>query len=215
MPDIDPTLARWITAPDEDPQNPLLRLAFELSSPPVAAQLLVTGLGTFRASLNGIPVSDGRLDPGLTDPRRRVQVCEVEAAALLTRGENVLAIELGRGFHAMTTPNEWRWQLAPWRGPVRAWARLRLDLADGTTRALSTGEGWRTRPGPVVFDSMYEGETFLPTEDPAAWRLPGYDDADWPRCGWTAPAAGPAGRRGPRNRAWCTRCRKRWWSARS
>lgn len=179
MPEIDPALARWITAPGEDPQNPLLRLSFELTSPPVAARLLVTGLGTFRASLNGTPVSDGRLDPGLTDPRRRVQVCEVEVAALLTRGENVLAIELGRGFHAITTPNEWRWQLAPWRGPVRAWARLRIDLADGTTRALSTGEGWRTRPGPVVFDSMYEGETFLPTEDPAAWRLPGYDDADW------------------------------------
>ncbi|MGO3208772.1 MAG: family 78 glycoside hydrolase catalytic domain [Brachybacterium sp.] len=179
MPDIDPALARWITAPGEDPQNPLLRMSFELASPPVAARLLVTGLGTFRAYLNGAPISDGLLDPGLTDPRRRVQVCEVDAAELLTRGENVLGIELGRGFHAMTTPNEWRWHLAPWRGPVRAWARLRIDLADGTTRALSTGEGWRTRPGPVVFDSMYEGETFAPTEDPAAWRLPGYDDAGW------------------------------------
>lgn len=180
MPDIDPSLAQWITAPGEDPQNPLLRLAFELTSPPVSARLLVTGLGTFRAYLNGAPVSDGRLDPGLTDPRRRVQVCEVDVSALLEQGENVLAIDLGRGFHAMSTPNEWRWHLAPWRGPVRAWAQLRLELADGTVTALSTGEGWRTRPGPVTFDSMYEGETFAPTEDPAAWRLPGYDDTDWP-----------------------------------
>ncbi|MGP9538589.1 family 78 glycoside hydrolase catalytic domain [Brachybacterium sp. AOP43-C2-M15] len=184
MPDLgptllDPSLARWITAPGEDPQNPLLRLRFGLGSPPVSARLLVTGLGTFRAHVNGDPVSSSRLDPGLTDPRRRVQVCEAEISPLLLRGENVLAIELGRGFHAMTSPNVWRWHEAPWRGPVRAWARLRLELADGTTRALTTGADWRTRPGPVTFDSMYEGETFSPTEDPTAWLLPGYDDADW------------------------------------
>ncbi len=179
MPEIDPALARWITAPEEDPQNPLLRLSFTLDSPPLAARLLVTGLGTFRAHLNGMPVGEGRLDPGLTDPRRRVQVCGGDVAAQLRRGENVLAIELGRGFHAMTTPNVWRWHLAPWRGPVRAWSHLRVDLADGTARALATGTGWVTRPGPVTFDSMYEGETFSPAEDPEAWLLPGYDASSW------------------------------------
>lgn len=179
MPEIDPTLARWITAPGEDPQNPLLRLAFALDAPPVSARLLVTGLGTFRAHLNGSPVSAGRLDPGLTDPRKRVQVCELEVAELLHHGQNVLAIELGRGFHAMSTPNEWRWHLAPWRGPVRAWAQLRADLADGATRAVSTGPEWRTRPGPVTFDSMYEGETFAPAEDTQAWLLPDYDASRW------------------------------------
>src|SRR5699024_3265303 len=179
MPEIDPALARWITAPEEDPQNPLLRLSFTLDSPPLAARLLVTGLGTFRAHLNGMPVGEGRLDPGLTDPRRRVQVCGGDVAAQLRRGENVLAIELGRGFHATTTPNVWRWHLAPWRGPVRAWSQLRVDLADGTARALATGTGWVTRPGPVTFDSMYEGETFSPAEDPEAWLLPGYDASSW------------------------------------
>jgi len=179
MPEIDPTLARWITAPGADPQDPLLRLSFTLDSPPVSARLLVTGLGTFRAHVNGAEVSPSRLDPGLTDPRHRVQVCEHDVAALLRSGENVLAIELGRGFHAMTTPNVWRWHLAPWRGPVRAWSHLRLELADGTVRAVATGADWRTRPGPVTFDSMYEGESFEPVEDPAAWRLPGYDAADW------------------------------------
>jgi alpha-L-rhamnosidase len=177
--DIDPALATWITAAEEDPQNPLLRTVFELPAPPVSARLLVTGLGTFRAGINGVEVDDARLDPGLTDPRARVQVRELEVGALLHRGENVLGIELGRGFHAMTTPNVWRWELAPWRGPVRAWAHLRVHLADGSSRAVTTGPDWRTRPGPVVFDSMYEGETFAPDGDPAAWLRPGYDDADW------------------------------------
>ena len=177
--DIDPALAAWITAGEQDPQNPLLRTVFELSAPPVSARLLVTGLGTFRAGINGVEVDDARLDPGLTDPRARVQVRELEVGALLHRGENVLGIELGRGFHAMTTPNVWRWELAPWHGPVRAWAHLRMHLADGSSRAVTTGPDWRTRPGPVVFDSMYEGETFAPDEDPLAWLRPGYDDGDW------------------------------------
>jgi len=176
---IDPALASWITAPGDDPQNPLLRLAVELPAPPVSARLLVTGLGTFRAAVNGVEVDDARLDPGLTDPRVRVQVRELEVGALLHRGENVLGIELGRGFHAMTTPNVWRWHLAPWRGPVRAWAHLRMHLADGSSHAVATGEDWRTRPGPVTADSMYEGETYAPGEDPDAWLRPGYDDTGW------------------------------------
>ncbi len=179
MPEIDPTQAAWITAPGEDPQNPLLRTAIDLPSPPVAATLRVTGLGTFRAALNGTEVDDARLDPGLTDPRIRVQVRELEVGPLLRRGENVLGIELGRGFHALTTPNVWRWHQAPWRGPVRAWAQLRIHLADGSSRAVATGPEWRTRPGPVVFDSMFEGETFTPSEDPEAWLRPGYDDSAW------------------------------------
>ncbi|MEE1651527.1 family 78 glycoside hydrolase catalytic domain [Brachybacterium sp. J144] len=176
---LDPLDARWITAPGDDPQNPLLRAVLHLPSPPLSARWRYTGLGTVRAWVNGSPASASRLDPGLTDPRARVQVLEVDIAPLLRAGENVLGLDLGRGFHALTTENVWRWEQAPWRGPVRAWAHLRVDLADGSSRILATGPEWRTAPGPVTHDSMYAGETFDPREDPAAWRLPGYDDTAW------------------------------------
>lgn len=179
MTDLDPALARWITAPAEDPQNPLLRTTFELSSPPLSARLLVTGLGAFRAFVGESPFRSSRLDPGLTDPRRRVLVCEAEVSSLLGVGENVLGIALGRGFHAMDTLNVWRWEQAPWRGPVRAWAHLRIEQADGTSRVISTDESWRTAPGPVLHDSMYEGEVFEGREDPTAWLRADFDDSDW------------------------------------
>lgn len=172
-------LARWITAPGPDPQNPLFRISFHLDSQPMTARLLVTGLGVFRSFVNGAPAPISRLDPGLTDVRTRVPVCEVEVTELLGHGENVLGIALGRGFYNMTTPNVWRWEKAPWRGPTRAWAHLEMNFADGSTRSITTGEDWRTHPGPVTADSMYEGETFAPTEDPQAWLLPGYSDAKW------------------------------------
>ncbi|MDN5685225.1 MAG: glycoside hydrolase family 78 protein [Brachybacterium sp.] len=210
MTDIDPTLARWITAPGEDPQNPLLRASFELSAPPTSARLLVTGLGVFRAFVNGEPYRSTRLDPGLTDARRRVLVCEADVAALLHRGTNVLGIALGRGFHAMTTPNVWRWEQAPWRGPVRAWAHLRIELADGSSHAVTTGSGWRTIPGPISHDSMYEGEVFegggvggggvggggaAGGADPTAWLRGDFDDSSWDEVLVDRPGSGA--RRGP------------------
>ena len=178
---IDAARARWITAPGADPQNPLLRTRFELPAAPVSARLLVTGLGVFRAFVNGAPSSASRLDPGLTDARSRVLVCDHDVTALLHPGENVLGIALGRGFHAMTTPNEWRWDLAPWRGPVRAWAQLRIEFAEHPALEIATDESWATAPGPITHDSMYEGETFAPREDPEAWLRAGYDASTWRR----------------------------------
>src|SRR5699024_11355866 len=98
---------------------------------------------------------------------------------------------LGRGFHNMPTPNEWRWDQAPWRGPVRARAHMEVTCTDESTVSVTTGDGWRTRPGPVTFDSMYEGETFSPSEDPRAWMLPGYDDADWAKARTATDAGSP------------------------
>ncbi|WP_198684060.1 family 78 glycoside hydrolase catalytic domain [Brachybacterium sp. YJGR34] len=190
MPEIDPALARWITAPGEDPQNPLLRTTFTLPAPPVSARLLVTGLGAFRAFVNARPYRSSRLDPGLTDPRLRVPVCEADVSALLTSGTNVLGIALGRGFHALTTPTVWRWEQAPWRGPVRAWAHLRIDLADGSSRAIATDADWRTAPGPITTDSMYEGETFAGGTDPEAWLRPEFDDSAWDPVLVEAPGSG-------------------------
>lgn len=77
------------------------------------------------------------------------------------------------------------------RRPLGAW-KTGGTLADGSSRAVATGRDWRTRPGPVAFDSMYEGETFAPVEDPEAWLLPGVDDSDW------APVLAASSRRGAR-----------------
>ncbi|UVY83884.1 glycoside hydrolase family 78 protein [Brachybacterium sp. NBEC-018] len=179
MPPIDASPARWITAPGPDPQNPQLRTVVEVPAPVRSATLRVTGLGTFRAHLGGREVGPGRLDPGLTDPRARIQVCELDVTALLSPGRSVLGIELGRGFHALTTPTVWRWEQAPWHGPVRAWAHLVAELEDGSTLEVATGEHWQVRPGPITADSMYAGETFEPSGDPGAWLVPGAEEDGW------------------------------------
>lgn len=106
--------------------------------------------------INGAPIAQGALEPAISDPRRVVWYSRLDVAALLRRGVNTLEVTLGAGFHAMTTPNAWRWEQAPWRGPRMLIAAL---LADGEPVAVSDA-GWCWGEGPVRFDSMYEGQTF-------------------------------------------------------
>ena len=179
--------AAWITGPGEDPQNPQLRTVVEGPAEVTSARLAVTGLGTVRAHLGGREVRDSRLDPGLTDPRARVQVLDLDVTALLSPGRHVLGIELGRGFHALTTPDVWRWEQAPWRGPVRAWALLQMRCTDGSSLEVATGSHWQARPGPITADSMYEGETFEPSGDEEAWLRAEDPGAE----GWSAAVTVP------------------------
>ncbi|HEU5483948.1 MAG TPA: alpha-L-rhamnosidase N-terminal domain-containing protein, partial [Microlunatus sp.] len=56
----------WITDGSDDPVAPLLRRAFEVPAEVRSGRLHVAGLGLHRTTLNGRPVTDARLESGLT-----------------------------------------------------------------------------------------------------------------------------------------------------
>jgi alpha-L-rhamnosidase len=175
-----PSAATWITAPGEDPQHPLLRRTFTVAGPVAEARLLVTGLGAFHAHLNGARVSADELAPGQTHFGRTVLLNAYDVTDRVVEGRNALAIEVGRGFYAMTTPNVWGWHTASWRDSCRALAELHLAYADGTTEVVGTGADWKARLGPVTADSMYGGEDYDSRLDPGDWTSADFDDSDWP-----------------------------------
>lgn len=143
----------------------------------VAGGLLhVAGLGLHRTTLDGEPVSDARLESGITDFSRRIIHSSYPVS--LAPGRSVLGIELGRGFHSMTTPNVWGWHTAPWRGPRMALVELELLAADGTVlgRVVSDGQ-WQGSQSGTRFDSLYEGETFDATRHPHGWDSVGFEVA--------------------------------------
>src|SRR5947199_5675895 len=61
---------------------------------------------------------------------------------------------------------------------------------------------WRAHGGPLVADDLLMGEVVDARDEPAGWREPGFDDADWRS---VAVSAGPGGRlvarRGRRRRS--------------
>ena len=95
--------------------SPIIERRFTLDTVAENTVLTVTGLGYFKASVNGIPVTDDRFQPHVTDYERRaftkitypcrdtfthrIYVCTYPIADLLRNGENILTIQLGDGFY--------------------------------------------------------------------------------------------------------------------
>ena len=194
--------SRWIGAPPSSSPDdesgtgttgaqaaPLLRTEFAAGAV-VGARLYLAAGGIADARLNGAPVSDEVLGPGLSDWDERVQYSVTDVTELIRPGANAITLELGRGFYGITTDNVWDWHRAPWHAEPSVRALLRLTHPDGSVTEIGTSQQWRLTEGPTRFDSFYEGSVW----DAAAARpgadLPDYDDADW------APATEVTGPRG-------------------
>jgi len=167
-----PSTASWITSPGADPQHPLLRTTFTPRDRVTSARLLVTALGAFHAHLNGSRVSADELAPGQTHFAKTVLLNAYDVTELINEGTNALAIEVGRGFYAMNTPNVWGWHTPPWKDSCRALAELHLDYADGTSEMTVTDPGWKVSTGPITADSMYGGEHYDCRLEPGDWTPP-------------------------------------------
>jgi alpha-L-rhamnosidase len=137
-----------------------LRQAFELDQPAVRARLYVTGLGWVEPRLNGHRVGSTLLDPVTTDVTKRVPFRTYDVTDLLRLGVNVLGGVLGHG----------------WGGGQKLCAQLEVRLADGTDMLVGTGgvgagsSMWVAYQGPIVEDSIYDGETY-----DARFERPGWD----------------------------------------
>lgn len=173
-------VAEWVAAPSGVEGAPLLRCPVEVPAGVVRARLYACGLGSVRLSVDGAAVGQARLDPPLTDVRHTVLYSTVDLTAVLTPGRHVLGACLGRGFFAMTTATVWRWDQAPWRAEPCLVAQLVVDLADGGRRVLAATPGaWTCRAGPIVADSLYEGEVFDARQQVPRWDHPTGQDTGW------------------------------------
>lgn len=182
--------AQWIACPqapaDAPNYAPLFRRVFQVERPGKAV-LTICGLGYHAVYINGRPVTDEKLVPAFTCYQKRVFVSEYEVSAWLRPGKNVLAVELGRGFYAMNTPNTWDHHKSVWHGEPRLICRLETEEA-----AVVSDEQFRTRPGPTLRCCLYTGETVdgARLEALDGWRTAEFDDGDWAAA---TPVSAPAG----------------------
>lgn len=126
-----------------------LRRPFALSGQPVRGRLYVTGLGWYEAHLNGQKLGRQVLEPAATDISRRVPYRTFDVTGLLRDGENVLGAVLGHG----------------WAGAQKLLAQLEVTLADGSQVTVCSGNffdsyGWMAFRGPIVEDSIFDGERY-------------------------------------------------------
>jgi len=193
--------AAFIAATNEMPPNdcacydeqpvPLFRREFVLpAAPVVSAHLFITGLGFYRAAINGAPVSDAVLDPAWTTYSKRTLYSAWNVTGLLRAGAaNVLGIAVGRGWwdpYPMRLFGAFDLRDALTVGTPRTLAYLLVtDAAGGRTVIVtdgSSGGGWRVGASGVRRNSVYVGvqEDARIKASLAGWDAPGFDASGWP-----------------------------------
>jgi alpha-L-rhamnosidase len=85
--------------PGPDPNNPLpiFSRPFTAAKAISRARLYIAGLGAYDATVNGKPVTDTVLNPGVTNPLQSVQYGDYDVTKLVQEGDNTLGVALGNG----------------------------------------------------------------------------------------------------------------------
>jgi alpha-L-rhamnosidase len=148
---------KWIAGKNE------LRKEFELGRNVVRARAYVCGLGYYEFRLNGRKVGRNVLDPAWTTYDKRVLYVSYDITRFLRTGKNAVAVMLGQG----------------WFKSTALLLQMNIELEGGETIAVVSDESWVGLNGPVVRDSVYNGETYDARLETPGWDRPGYDDSAW------------------------------------
>ena len=159
---------------------PMLRKAFTVDRPVRQARLYATARGAVDCYLSGQRVSDERLSPGWTDFRKRIMYRTYDVTALLHQGQNALGAVLGIGWYGDQMGFNPTWQDQYGVRPSMM-ALLVVDYADGTRQTVTTDGTWRcTTDGPVMENSLFNGEDYDARREIDGWSQGDFDDAAWP-----------------------------------
>ena len=143
---------------DGERASPAFAKTFRVKGKVARATLHVTGLGFYRAYLNGKRIGEKELDPSPTDYDKRVLYSTYVLDGALAEGENELKIELGHGWYDMRSDETWNFHDAPWRAAPRTIAQLEIEYADGSAEKVVTDGSWNQIDSSVIFDDIREGE---------------------------------------------------------
>lgn len=177
--------ARWIGSATTyagkrvDVESPSLRLRrkFSLNEAPRVANIYISGLGAFVLYINGKRVGDERLSPAFTNYTKTVLYCEYEVSEYLTKGENLIAVELGSGFYNQSAFDGWSFCFSPWRDEEKLLLSL---VCDGVEVLFSDRDFRVSECGARTYTQIRIGERYDGRVG-EGWREPSFDDSRWQR----------------------------------
>lgn len=157
---------------------PYLRREFELRMGITSARLYITSLGLYEAQLNGQVVGNQVFSPGWTvyDEHLRYQTFDV--TKMLNEGKNAIGAILGDGwFRGRIGFGGGRRNI--YGKHLALLAQLEIQYADGSSECIVTDENWRAATGPILMNSIYDGETYDARLEHSGWSSPDFDDSVW------------------------------------
>jgi alpha-L-rhamnosidase len=156
----------------------LLRKEFSLDGKVVRARAYVTALGYYELTINGEKVGTNVLDPAWTTYPKRVLYTTYDITHQLRNGKNALGAMLGGGWATLGerffTPDIGAYYKAP-----ALLIQFNIELEGGKTASVASDSSWKVAQGPIVSDSVYDGEIYDARRELPGWDRPGYDDSAW------------------------------------
>lgn len=144
-------------SPVQDMDHPDIRKTFELRGEEVRqVQLIITGLGLYRAFINGVRVGDTYLTPYYNDYDNYLRYQTYDITQMVRSGDNEISVLLGNGWALGRFGLEGKDHIYAER-PVLC-AKILIEYQDGYCEEIRTDETWTAIPSVIVSDGIYDGE---------------------------------------------------------
>lgn len=155
--------AKWICHPEDGREKklvPVFKKIVTVEGELRSAVLSITSHGVYETTLNGIPVTENKFNPGLTSYYHRIQVQTYDITRLLHDGENIWETTVGDGW--------WRWN-NNFGYMLALLGQLELNYMDGTVVHIGTDESFSVATGSIQKSDLREGEVFHAGIEPEHW----------------------------------------------
>jgi alpha-L-rhamnosidase len=140
-----------------------LRKEFAVNGRLKRARAYVCGLGYHELRINGRKAGGHVLDPAWTTYDRRVLYVSYDVTNFLRQGPNAVGVVLGNG----------------WYKSRALLLQINAELEDGSKLSFVSDASWKASAGPILEDSIYNGETYDARVETPGWDRPGFDDKAW------------------------------------
>lgn len=167
-----PALDDWLAN-----RTQYLRKSFQLNKEIKRARAFVSGVGQYELSINGNKIGDFVLAPAKTHYSERTLFDVFDVKNHLSTGDNAVGIHLAQGWYSPIAKYV-GWRMSMY-GLPRAILQLEVEYADGSKEQIVSDQTWKAGFGPVIFNSIYDGETYDARLESPNWDKPGFDDACW------------------------------------
>lgn len=140
-----------------------LRKEFSIDGEIKRGHIHVCGLGYYELRLNGKKVGKKVLDPGYTTYEKRMLYSTYDITRSIQKGDNAIGVMLGKG----------------WSSVRVLMCQLNIELEGGEKISVFSDPSWKQTDGPIVQDSIYNGEIYDARLETPGWDNPGFDDSSW------------------------------------
>ena len=140
----------------------LMRYSFKSQDKKIErARAYICCAGYYELRMNGSRIGDKLLDPAPSDYSRTLLYSAYDVTENMREGANVIGLVLGTG----------------WAGQPRVLVQLNIEYEDGSRQEEFTdwGIGWCVAKGPVVYNSIYDGEDYDARLEKDGWDTPEYE----------------------------------------